>query len=309
MTATAAFDPWMPGASVLREKVFEHIFLGELMRALLRQGQSCEVLRSEFDGSGYDLVLESGPVTRHVQLKAMRTDGRRAHVDVNIGLATKPAGCVVWMLIDPESFSTDCYLWFGGVPGDPLPPLGSRPARHSKADAAGRKGERPNLRRLTRGSFTAVRSVDELIDRLFGDELQRDLIRLRRHLAGQPELPISAPVWQRMVRSGFFDALPERLDEEEMVGFTHLVDGYALGGMDAAEGLPVALTAQRPDPLDPTILPSDLWAAMLIEHRRQRFGDQEFAAEAQAWFDACYRRLRSLLSPRHDSQSRNRLDD
>lgn len=309
MNATAAFDPWMPGASVLREKVFEHIFLGDLTRAFLKAGRICEVLRAEYDGSGYDLVLESGPVTRHVQLKAMRSDGKRAHVDINVGLTTKPSGCVVWMLVDPETFTTTSYLWFGGNPGDPLPPLGGRPSKHSKADAHGRKSERPNLRRLTRGSFTAIPSMDELIEQLFGDELQRDLLRLRRHLAGRPELPGSAPAWQRMARAGFFDALPQRLDEVGMVEFSHLVDGYALAGIDAAEGVHTALSAQRRDPLNPTMLPSDLWAAMFVEHRRLRFGDPEFAAGAQAWFDACYRRLRSLLSPTETSDTSACLDD
>lgn len=294
MNPVAAFDPWMPGASVLREKVLEHIFLGDLTRALLRAGRTCEVLRAEYDGSGYDLVLESGPLTRHVQLKAMRSDGKRAHVDINTGLAAKPSGCVVWMQIDPETFTTTRYLWFGGNPGEPLPPLGSRPARHSKADADGHKAERSNLRRVPRGSFTVLRSMEDLIDRLFGDDLQRDLIRLRGQLAAQPLLPSSAPSWQRMVQAGFFDALPEQLDEDRMVEFTHLVDGYALIGADTPDAVQAALSSQRPDPSE-LVLPSHHWAAMFIEHRRLRFGGPEFRSAEQPWFEACYRRLKSLL--------------
>lgn len=92
---------------MLREKVLEHIFLGDLTRALLRAGRTCEVLRAEYDGSGYDLVLESGPLTRHVQLKAMRSDGKRAHVDINTGLAAKPSGCMELSIVSLRGVSED----------------------------------------------------------------------------------------------------------------------------------------------------------------------------------------------------------
>lgn len=88
------FDPWSPHQSTRREKLMEHVFLGELLRALLRAGRRCEVLRAETDTSGYDLVIEVDGRLRHVQLKTMRSDGKRRNVDLHLGLAAKPAGCV-----------------------------------------------------------------------------------------------------------------------------------------------------------------------------------------------------------------------
>jgi len=293
-----SFDPWSPHASVLREKVFEHLFLGDLTRALLKVGRRCEVLRAEYDGAGYDLVLEADGILRHIQLKAVRADGKRAHVDINIELASKPSGCVVWMLIDPATFTTTRYRWFGGSPGGPLPPLGDRAVRHTKADSQGVKAERPGLRQLPRSRFLSVETMDELLDMLFGEERTRDVHRLRAHLAMQPSPPSSDPAWMRLVRLGQFDALPERLDEDEMVEFTHLVDGYSLAGLTDPDAIQTALADSRPDPHTQGLLASDLWAAMFIEHRRLRFAGADLGADHQLWFDAAYQCLRALLLSR-----------
>lgn len=294
MTLADAFDPWGPHATVLREKVFEHAFLGDLTRTLLRAGRRCEVLRAEFDGSGFDVALEADGVLRHVQLKAMKANGKRAHVDIHTALAAKPSGCVVWMLIDPETFETTAYRWFGGPPGRPLPALGDKAVRHTKADSEGKKAERPDLREVRRGRFETVPSLDGLIERLFGDEATRDVMRLRAHLASRPLLPAGAQPWMRLVQHGVFDALPERLDEFEMVEFTHLADGYALAGLCTPEEIQGALCERRPDVDSIGHRPTALWAAMFIEHRRLRFQDRGLTVGDQAWFESAYHGLRRL---------------
>ena len=56
--------------STLPERIVEHLFVGEILRALWCRGiTDVEVLRSEFDAHEYDIVLARGPVVRHVQLK------------------------------------------------------------------------------------------------------------------------------------------------------------------------------------------------------------------------------------------------
>ena len=56
--------------STLRERVVEHVFVGEALRALWKQRiRAVEVLRSEFDAHGYDLVMARGPIVRHIQFK------------------------------------------------------------------------------------------------------------------------------------------------------------------------------------------------------------------------------------------------
>ena len=89
--------------SVAREKVLEHLFVGELLQSLWRNGvYDTEVLRAEVDAGGYDLVLESRGVLRHVQLKSSHRDANRRQVTINSALTRKPSGCVVWIEFDPR---------------------------------------------------------------------------------------------------------------------------------------------------------------------------------------------------------------
>lgn len=292
---SGGIDPWSGGAAKSREQMLEHQFLAELTRTLMRQGHRCEVLRAEFDGSGHDVVLECDGVIRHVQLKAMRSDGKRRDVNIHVDLAAKPSGCVIWMLVDPETLLIEGYRWFGGAPGEPLPPLGDRVVRHSRANAQGQKAERPDLREAPKSAFVAIPTMEALIERLFGDEQGRDVVHLRSHLGRQPALPASAPLWLRLAQRGVFDALPDHLGEQEMIDFSHLVDGYALAAPGDGEEVQQMLAKPRPDLADLPDRPSDLWAAMFMEHRRLRFGQDELTANQQDWFAGVYSRLRQLL--------------
>ncbi len=163
--------------SSYRERLIEHLFVGEVLRELWLSGVSqVEVLRAEVDGAGYDLVLECGSIVRHIQLKATRKAGKRAAVEFHVKLAEKPSGCVVWVHFDPETLRLDPFLWFGGPPGKPL--LWStgkllsiddfKKGKHAKGDSAGRKAERPNIRRVPRSRFERVDTIAALVARLFG---------------------------------------------------------------------------------------------------------------------------------------------
>jgi hypothetical protein len=158
-----------PAHSSAREKVLEHLFVGELLRCLWRRGiRNMEVLRAEVDMGGYDLVLEANKVLRYVQLKSSHRTSATANVPVNINLEGKPGGCVVWMKFDPETVELGPYLWFGAKPGEPALSLGSKIARHSKGDKNGVKAFRPNIRVLSIGRFQKLGSIDEVVDALFG---------------------------------------------------------------------------------------------------------------------------------------------
>jgi hypothetical protein len=151
------------------EKVLEHRFVAELSAALWKRGNSdFEVLRSEVDRHGYDLVIEANGVIRHIQLKALRRGGKRASVALNTRLATKPSGCVVWMVYAPADLSLGPFMWFGGEPGERLPELGDRVARHTKGNAQGVKTERPDHRIVRKGAFEVIGSMEALAERLFG---------------------------------------------------------------------------------------------------------------------------------------------
>src|SRR3546814_19219781 len=58
-----------------------------------------EVLRSEFDAGGYDLVMARGRVTRHIQFKTKIVGGKTDEVKISLRLMEKPTGCVLWIVV------------------------------------------------------------------------------------------------------------------------------------------------------------------------------------------------------------------
>lgn len=155
--------------SSLREKALEHLFVGDLLRHLWCQGiTDVEFLTPGVDRDGYDLVLESNGIVRHIQLKSRFRGSSVAEVDVHINLLKKPGGCVIWYEFEPNRMVIDKYYWFGDDAGRPLPALGDRISRHSRGNQLGYKAERPQLRVVTKGRFKLLASMDELIAALFG---------------------------------------------------------------------------------------------------------------------------------------------
>ena len=154
--------------SVLREQIVEHAFVTELLKSLWRKEIfDIEILRSEFDRGGYDLVVASGGVIRHVQLKVSKPDGKRKKFNVSLDLAKKPSGCVLVILVN-HALDAEGYLWFGGSPNLPLPDIGSfKPAKHTKGDSEGKKAERPNLRLIPINKFTKLKTFDDVLKMLF----------------------------------------------------------------------------------------------------------------------------------------------
>src|SRR5690348_14610471 len=112
-------------ASSLKEKIIDHLFVGGLLRVLWRAGRRrVEVLRAEVDCAGYDLMVETDGIARHIQLKSSYRGAKTAVVPINMSLAQKPSGCVLWVQFDPKTLDLGPFHWFGGAPGEPLPPLG-----------------------------------------------------------------------------------------------------------------------------------------------------------------------------------------
>lgn len=157
--------------SSYREMVLEHLFAGEVMRICWQRSRlRIEMLKSQVDASGYDIVLESGGVMRHIQLKSSHLSSHTARVPINIELTKKPSGCIIWMYFDQDTLKFAHFLWFGGVPNAPLPTLDSfKVATHNKHNAAGVKTERPNIRLVPKAAFVRVDSIEEIVTRLFGE--------------------------------------------------------------------------------------------------------------------------------------------
>ena len=156
--------------SSFREKLVEHLFVGELLK-LSWQSDKCdlEVAKPEVDNSGYDLIAEAHGVVRHIQLKASYEGGKTATQKVHMRLAEKPSGCVIWIYFNEETLALGPFFYFGGKVGERLPSLeNARIAKHTKGDQRGHKAERPHIRVLNRGDFMRCNSITEMYLALFG---------------------------------------------------------------------------------------------------------------------------------------------
>jgi hypothetical protein len=100
--------------STLRERIVEHVFVGDVLRTLWRRGVTdVEILRPEFDAHGYDVVMSRGAIVRHVQLKTQAA----GKVSVGRALAEKPSGCVVWIGLNKETLELGPFVvrWDAGA--------------------------------------------------------------------------------------------------------------------------------------------------------------------------------------------------
>lgn len=162
--------------STFFEQMTEHVFISEILQeAWFRYGKIIEVLRSEIDASGYDIVLACNGFTRYIQLKTSKPNSQKSSQSINIVLSEKPSGCVIWIL--REEPKKECveqrmklsYLFFGDEPGKPLASLEHfRVGKHTKANSEGLKSERQSIRVIPRSSFIKVPDTKELLIVLFG---------------------------------------------------------------------------------------------------------------------------------------------
>src|SRR6266436_7991182 len=148
--------------SSLREQALGHLFLGQLLAFMWRNGaRDIEVLKSEVDRGGYDVVLEANGIIRHVQLKSSFRGSKVREVDISTKLSHKPGGCILWLEFDRESLAIERFYWFGGEAGNGLPDLGARISRHSKANSKGEKNERLAHRVVAKGDFQMLVDIRE----------------------------------------------------------------------------------------------------------------------------------------------------
>jgi hypothetical protein len=173
--------------STLRERIVEHAFVGDVLRLLWRRGvHDAEVLRSEFDTHGYDVVMVHGRIMRHVQLKT-GTAQKPPDVSISRSLAAKASGCVIWIHVT-SNLDMGPFFWFGGSPGRPLPAIEgfAVPLRATRNRQAVRP-PRINHRLVPRHRFEEVSTLDGVVARLFGDlnpTVADQVVYLTRHCTG-----------------------------------------------------------------------------------------------------------------------------
>jgi hypothetical protein len=76
--------------STLRERIVEHVFVGDALRWLWQHRVTdVEVLRSEFDAGGYDLVMSYRKIVRHIQFKTTMVNGKAARIKASLKLISR----------------------------------------------------------------------------------------------------------------------------------------------------------------------------------------------------------------------------
>lgn len=155
--------------SSYREKLIEHLFIGELLKlSWLKHKCNLEVASPEVDNAGYDVIAECYGVVRHIQLKASHTSSSTNSQKVHIKLADKPSGCLIWVIFNEDTLVFDRFLYYGGIAGEPLPSLNElKVAKHTKGNKDGVKTDRPNIRVINKGQFEVFKSVHALFSKLF----------------------------------------------------------------------------------------------------------------------------------------------
>lgn len=246
-----------------REKILEHRLVSDLAELMMRRGTELDVMRSEFDAHGHDVVFEAAGMIRHVQLKAMVAGGKRRDVNVNVRLRSRPSGCVIWMVYDPMTLRVIEYRWFGGEPGEPLPDLGERNVRHTKGNASGEKAFRNAHRLLCKTSFEILADLRVLADRLFGPARSLATTLVLAQLRERFGLE-----WRQRVRAHM-----GRADWHGSLELAHLVDGYRVLEQLGELSPDNWITARATQPLgaDPPNDLGDGWTTLFVEHRRWRF--------------------------------------
>ncbi|RWX78385.1 hypothetical protein EPK99_07120 [Neorhizobium lilium] len=155
--------------SSLRENIVEHLFVGLALQRLWAHGiVDVEILRSEFDAYGYDLVVSRGNLVRHVQLKSGTSPKK---ISVSTLLSQRPSGCVVYILID-DKLNLNSFLFYGSEQGSPLPDLESmKTTKRATANSLGVKPLRENHRDLLPSAFSKVDNLERLLELLLGCQL------------------------------------------------------------------------------------------------------------------------------------------
>ena len=280
------------------EKLLEHLLISALGVEMNRRGSHMTVLRDEVDSDGRDLMLTANGVLRPMQCKGTVKGGSRANVDVNLHLASQRSACVLWFDYDPATFGLGPFRWIGGEPGEHMKSPGSRVTRRSTPNGAGEKPVRNGHRRLVKGEFEKVDTIEQLADRLFGpvDGLHAERQRLIDHLILRPA---SEQRWVEEVRVGRFSQVPERLDEDQASILAGMIDGYQLLGVrtieEAAQHLEHEIS--RAEALGGWAgSATALWIVLFLEHRRRRMQDGfDLSAARVTLFQQLEQQLRRQL--------------
>src|SRR6266404_2781973 len=137
------------------ENLLEHRFLFDLRRHLVLRDQPLllNVLKSEVDAFGFDLVLSVAQHTYHIQMKTRSGSPPANSYELSESLWKLPNACTIWMLYDASTIEPTSYYMLG----QPLTPMDKFP-----------ESERPGFRKVKMQQANHARiSLSELAALLF----------------------------------------------------------------------------------------------------------------------------------------------
>jgi hypothetical protein len=121
--------------SLFFENIHTHRFLSDILRECVLRKPSLflDVLRGEVDDGGIDLILSSGKVTRHIQLKARAETIPPRPYAISERLLTQPGGCVIWIRYEKLTlFPIDYYALIGKPKQRPPAMPAFKPSKNKK---------------------------------------------------------------------------------------------------------------------------------------------------------------------------------
>jgi len=221
--------------SSFREKLVEHLFIGELLKISWTSGKcSLEVSKPGVDNQGYDLIVEENGYIRHIQLKASHLSASTSTQKVQIALAKKPSGCIVWIYFNEQTSELGPFLFFGSEAGKPLPDISKlKIAKHTKANAQGVKNERPDIRVINNGLITG-QDIKTKLDAIKAEEekIKDEIDNIESHLGNLPtkaQIRKRSSMWKAVLKHAYGDYQTiEKMSYEDKRHFVEL----ALGGTD-----------------------------------------------------------------------------
>lgn len=136
------------------ENLLEHRFLFDLRRHLVLSDppRLLNVLKSEVDAFGFDLVLAVAGRSLHVQMKTRSGAPPPNAYDLPESLWGYQDACAIWMLYDAVALEPiSCY-----VLGLPLPPAERFPMSRKRAGFRGVKMQQANHQRPSLAALAAL---------------------------------------------------------------------------------------------------------------------------------------------------------
>lgn len=136
------------------ENLLEHRFLFDLRRYLVLADppQLLNVLKSEVDAFGFDLVLAVAGRSVHVQMKTRSGAPPSTAYDLSESLWRYPDVCAVWMLYDAAVLEPISYY----VLGFPMPPIEEFPESKKRLGFRSVRMQKATHQRLSLGELAAL---------------------------------------------------------------------------------------------------------------------------------------------------------